>query len=36
VDVRGHLPRVLRCAQEPPAQFIHSNRFGTGNLDGTV
>src|SRR6266566_3002454 len=34
VDVRGHLPWVSRCAQETPGQFIHSDWFGTGNLDG--
>src|SRR6266496_2837113 len=36
VDVRGHLPWVSRCAQETPGEFIHSDRFGTGNLDCTV
>jgi hypothetical protein len=33
VDVHGHLPWVSRCAQETPGEFIHSDRFGTGDLD---
>ena len=33
VDVRDHLPWVSRCAQEAPGEFIHSDWFGTGNLD---
>src|SRR5438552_16980239 len=36
VDVRGHLPWVSRCAQETPGQFIHSDWFGTRNLDRTL
>src|SRR2546427_1508359 len=36
VDVCGHLPWVSRCAQETPGEFIHSDWFGTGNLDCTV
>ena len=33
VDVRGHLPWVSRCAQVTPGEFLHSDWFGTGNLD---
>src|SRR5213596_1250322 len=36
VDVRGYLPWVARCVQETPGQFIHSDWFGTGNLDCIV
>ena len=36
VDVRGHLSWVLRCAQETPGEFIHSDWFRTGNLDCIV
>ena len=36
VDVRGHLPWVSRCAQVTPGEFIHSDWFGTGNLDHAV
>ena len=33
VDVRDHLPWVSRCAQVTPGEFLHSDWFGTGNLD---
>ena len=36
VDICGHLPRISSCAQEMPDEFIHPNRFGTGNLDRAV
>jgi hypothetical protein len=36
MDVRSHLPWILRCAQKTPGEFIHSDRFGTGDLDCTV
>jgi hypothetical protein len=36
MGVRSHLPWVSRCAQETPDEFIHSDWFGTGDLDGTV
>jgi len=36
VDVRGHLPWVSCCAQVTPGEFIHSDWFGTGNLDRAV
>jgi hypothetical protein len=36
MGVRGYLPWVSHCAQEAPGEFIHLDRFGTGNLDGTV
>src|SRR5439155_1898432 len=36
VDVVDHLAWVSRCAQETPGEFIHSDRFGTGDLDRTV
>src|SRR5215467_756375 len=36
VDVRGDLPWVSRCVQETPGEFIHSDWFGTTNLDCTV
>jgi hypothetical protein len=36
VDICGHLAWVSRCAQETPGEFIHSDRFGTGDLDRTV
>jgi len=36
VHVRGHLRWVSRCAQVTPGEFIHSDWFGTGDLDYTV
>src|SRR5215471_11769685 len=36
VDVRRHLPWVSRCAQETPGEFVHSDRFRTGDLDCIV
>jgi len=36
VNVRGNFPRVSGCAQETPHEFIHSNRFRTGNRDRAI
>ena len=36
VDVRGYFPWILGCAQETPNEFIHSDRFGTAQLDRAV
>src|ERR1700730_14476158 len=36
VNVGGHFSRVAGCAQETPNEFIHSDRFRTGNLDCTI
>ena len=33
VDVRGDLRWISRCAQVTPGEFLHSDWFGTGNLD---
>src|SRR5438309_4703015 len=36
VDISVHFSCVSGCAQELADELIHSDRFGTGNLDRTV